>query len=134
MDRGIWATWYDLPESGRDEYIDYLHGVYLPAMLQRPGYLWAAHVQNIDSPEREAASYKRLVHTEDPSVPQGYRYLLLFGAADPHVFVAPAASEIHESLGAEVASGALDNAARHTRGSPALSLGKVNTSRSGTQA
>jgi hypothetical protein len=100
MDRGIWATWYDLPE-GRDEYIDYLDGVYLPAMLQRPGYLWAAHVQNVDSPEREAASYKRLTHTDDPSVPQGYRYLLLFGAEDPHTFVAPAAAEMHESLSAE---------------------------------
>jgi hypothetical protein len=101
MDRGIWATWYDLPAAGRDEYIDYLHGVYLPAMLQRPGYLWAAHVQNIDTPEREAASARRLTRTDDPAVPQGYRYLLLFGAADPHVFVAPAAAEIHESLGAE---------------------------------
>jgi hypothetical protein len=88
MDRGIWATWYDLPEQGREEYINYLHGVYLPAMLRRSGYLWAAHVQNVDSPEREAANYRRLTHTDEPSVPQGYRYLLLFGAADPHVFVA----------------------------------------------
>ena len=101
MDRGIWATWYDLPEAGRDEYIDYLHGVYLPAMLKRPGYVWAAHVQNVDSPEREAANYKRLTHIDDPSVPQGYRYLLLFGAEDPHVFVAPAAEEISATLSAE---------------------------------
>ena len=101
MDRGIWATWYDLPEAGRDEYIDYVHGVYLPAMLKRPGYLWAAHVQNVDSPEREAANYKRLTHTDDPSVPQGYRYLLLFGAGDPHVFVAPAPEEINATLSAE---------------------------------
>jgi hypothetical protein len=101
MDRGIWATWYDLPAEGRDEYIDYLHGVYLPAMLRRGGYLWAAHVQNVDSPEREAASYQRLTHTDDPSVPQGYRYLLLFGAEDPHVFVAPDAEEIKSTLSAE---------------------------------
>jgi hypothetical protein len=87
MDRGIWATWYDLPAEGRDEYFDYLHGAYLPAILRRPGYLWAAHVQNVDSLEREAASYKRLTHTDDPSVPQGYRFLLLFGAEDPHTFV-----------------------------------------------
>jgi hypothetical protein len=101
MDRGIWATWYDLPAEGRDEYIDYLHGTYLAAMLQRPGYLWAAHVQNVDSPEREAASYRRLTHTDDPSVPRGYRYLLLFGAADPHTFVAPAEDEMHSALSAE---------------------------------
>ncbi|HEY7466422.1 MAG TPA: hypothetical protein VIB47_06990 [Dehalococcoidia bacterium] len=101
MDRGIWATWYDLPAEGRDQYIDYLHGVYLPAMLRRPGYLWAAHVQNVDSPEREAANYRRLTHTDDPSVPQGYRYLLLFGAEDPHVFVAPDAEEMKSALSAE---------------------------------
>jgi hypothetical protein len=101
MDRGIWATWYDLPEEGGDEYLEYLHGTFLPAMLQRPGYLWAAHVQNVDSPEREAASYRRLTHTDDPWVPQGYRYLLLFGAMDPHVFVAPSAEEIESALSAE---------------------------------
>jgi hypothetical protein len=88
MDRGIWAMWYDLPEAGRDEYLGYLHTEYLPAMLRRPGFLWGAHVQNVDSPEREAASYRRLTHTDDPAVPQGYRYLLLFGAEDPHTFVA----------------------------------------------
>jgi hypothetical protein len=101
MDRGIWATWYDLPVEGREEYIEYLHGVYLPAMLRRSGYLWAAHVQNVDSPEREAANYRRLTHTDDPSVPQGYRYLLLFGAEDPHVFVAPDAEEMKSALSAE---------------------------------
>ena len=102
MDRGIWGIWYDLPLEGRDEYIDYLHGVYLPAMLRRSGYLWAAHVQNVDSPEREAANYRRLTHTDDPSVPLGYRYLLLFGAEDPHVFVAhDAAADLFEEASAE---------------------------------
>lgn len=25
IDRGIWATWYDLPEDGKEEYIQWLH-------------------------------------------------------------------------------------------------------------
>ena len=47
MDRGIWATWYDLPEEGKEEYIAWLHDVHLPKALLRPGYLWAAHIENI---------------------------------------------------------------------------------------
>jgi hypothetical protein len=51
MARGIWATWYDLPEEGKPEYLSWLHTVHIPAMLARPGYLWAAHVQNIVTPD-----------------------------------------------------------------------------------
>ena len=45
MDLGVKAIWYDLPDAGRDEYFDWLHGTYLPKVLERPGYLWAAHFQ-----------------------------------------------------------------------------------------
>jgi hypothetical protein len=41
MDRGISATWYDLEAEGKNEYLQWLHQVHLPAMLARPGYLWA---------------------------------------------------------------------------------------------
>ena len=98
MDRGIWATWYDLPEAGRDEYLAWLHGSYLPSMLQRPGYLWAAHVQNNVTPERRDTIYKRVPHTGDPAVPAGNAYLLLFGAANPHVFVDPSPAEMLAGL------------------------------------
>ena len=37
MDQAIWATWYDLPEDGRDEYLDWLHGEYLPELQSKPG-------------------------------------------------------------------------------------------------
>ncbi len=33
-DRGLWATWYDLPENGRDNYLGWLHGTYLPIVLK----------------------------------------------------------------------------------------------------
>jgi len=95
-DRVIWATWYDLPDDGADEYLAWLHGVHLPAMLQRPGYLWAAHVQNIMSPDRERQS--NTIKTSDPSVPTGNAYLLLFGAARVSAFVDPMPAELHASL------------------------------------
>ena len=30
MDRGVWATWYNLPDQGRGDYLAWLHGSYLP--------------------------------------------------------------------------------------------------------
>lgn len=101
MDRGIWATWYDLEADGKSEYVSWLHGVHLPAMLARPGYLWAAHVENVVSPEREARNQARLTHVDDPSVPTGFQYLLLYGAPSPHVFVDPTPAELLASLDAD---------------------------------
>jgi hypothetical protein len=101
MDRGIRAVWYDLPDAAKQEYLDWLQRAYLPAMLQRPGYLWAAHVENVDSPEREAQNARRLTRTDDLSVPAGYRYLLLLGAADPHTLVDPSATEMEAEMDGE---------------------------------
>jgi hypothetical protein len=94
IDRGVWATWYDLPEEGGPGYLDWLHRRYLPAILARPGYLWAAHVQNIMTPEREAHNARRLTHVSDPAVPTGNQYLLLFGAESPHTFADPSPAEL----------------------------------------
>ena len=44
-------TWL---KKGKDEYLSWLHEEYIPRALQRPGYLWACHQQNIMTPEREA--------------------------------------------------------------------------------
>jgi hypothetical protein len=100
MDRGIRAVWYDLPEDGKQDYLDWLHGEHLPALLSRSGYLWAASIENVDTPEREEASARRLTRTDDATVPTGYRYLLLLGAADPHVLVDPSPAEIEVQLDA----------------------------------
>jgi hypothetical protein len=96
MDRGIWATWYDVQAAAESEYLDWLHAEYLPAMLQRPGYLWAAHVRNITDPEREASNYRRLTHTDDAAVPQGFGYLLMFGGVTAHTFTDPSPQEMLE--------------------------------------
>jgi hypothetical protein len=98
MDRGLFATWYDVAPDVESEYLEWLHRTYLPAMLRRPGYLWAAHVRNVVDPEREAASARRLVHTTDASVGTGFGFLLMFGAEDAHCFVDPSMEEIAAEL------------------------------------
>ena len=73
MDRGIWAIWYDLPEQGEDEYLEWLHEKYIPEALSRHGYLWAAHVRNLTPEERfqGAPPAFSLTHTDDSTVPAG---------------------------------------------------------------
>ena len=93
LDRALWATWYDLPESGREDYLAWLHGTYLPQMLKRPGYLWAAHYAT-----RTSGGSAQIHHVDDPKVPMGFRYILLMGVEDALVFGDPVPSAIHAAL------------------------------------
>lgn len=43
LNRAFWITWYDLPIGGRDAYLSWLHGTYMPKVKARPSVLWAAH-------------------------------------------------------------------------------------------
>jgi hypothetical protein len=92
-DRGLWVTWYDLPENNRDAYLSWLHESYLPALLKRPGYLWAAHYATQNTETRSD-----LHHVDDLKVPAGFHYILLIGAKDAGVFGNPAPVEIHAAL------------------------------------
>jgi hypothetical protein len=99
-DRALWISWYDLPDEGRDAYLSWLHGSYIPALLQRPGFLGAAHYAAVPrgtmrTMRRDGAADPRL----DPSLPTGDRYLLLFGAEHSNVFGNPAPSALHAALG-----------------------------------
>ena len=94
-DRGLWISWYDLPERGRDDYFSWLHGTYLPEILKRPGYLWAAHYASRDI---EGGTNSRLHHVEDSKVGAGFRYILLIGARDANVFGDPVPSVLHAAL------------------------------------
>jgi hypothetical protein len=95
-DRGLWATWYDLPENGREAYFSWLHQTYLPALLKRPGYLWAAHYATRDI--EGGSNSPRYHHVDDPSVGAGFRYILLVGARDANVFGDPVPSALHAAL------------------------------------
>src|SRR5689334_12137110 len=70
-DRGLWATWYDLPEGGRNDHLAWVHGTYIPALLKRPGYLWAAHYSTIDT-----GAAPRPLHPDARAVPAGNAFIL----------------------------------------------------------
>ena len=93
-DRGLWATWYDLPVEGREAYLSWLHATYLPALLKRPGYVWAAHYA---TREREGGG-TQIQHTTDPKVGTGYHYIRIVGAIDADVFGNPTPSAINAAL------------------------------------
>ncbi len=97
MDRGIWMTWYNLPEQGREDYLHWLHGHYIPSMLKQPGYLWGAHYASETNVKMTGAP-NRLGHVNDPSIPVGDRYIMLFGAKDAHVFVNPTPAKMRTRL------------------------------------
>jgi hypothetical protein len=97
LDRGLWITWYDLPLEGRDAYFSWLHGTYLPELLKRPGYQWAAHYESQDL-EGGAENSKRYKHVDDPMVGKGYHYMLLIAATDANVFGDPVPSVLHAAL------------------------------------
>ena len=93
MDNGIWATWYDLDDGTRDRFLDWLHADYLPALKQRPGYAWVAHYRNeVGGPAMRHLGQDILARP-DEDVGGGAQFLMLVGAASPHVFLAPSVME-----------------------------------------
>jgi hypothetical protein len=95
-DRGIWATWYDLPDAGRTDYLAWVHQSYIPALLKRPGYLYAAHYANIAE-----LTAGRTLNPEARAVPAGNAYILVVGAEDVNVLGNPAPEELNAALSAE---------------------------------
>lgn len=105
MDQAIWATWYDLPDEGRGEYLDWLHGEYLPELQARPGFAWAAHYQSDGGGadmQKVRDAFPESVGME--GIGDGTQFLMLVGAVEPSTFMAP-------SVVAEQA--ALTGTARH---------------------
>lgn len=101
MDRGIWATWYDLPEKGRGEYLAWLHEVHLPRVLERKGYLWAAHFENTGGGERFHKVIKDMARSDDSAVGAGKDFLVLIGAETSFAFFDPNRDQLRERQGAE---------------------------------
>ena len=97
MDRALWISWYDLPDAGRDAYLTWAHGTYMPAMVKRPGVLYAAHFRSVVVPG-EVPGGGRLSHTKDPKLGTGNAYIMIVGAEDAHAFGRPTPRKIHAAL------------------------------------
>ncbi len=99
-DRALWITWYDLPEDGHESYFSWLHNKYLPQVLARRGYLWAAHYAAVEKKARpHSAREAGLVRANDPSLPTGSRYIVIIGAEDASAFGNLVPSALHASMG-----------------------------------
>lgn len=96
-DRALWITWYDLPENGRDAHLAWLHASYIPKVLARPGVLWAAHYASEANVVPQGGGKGRVGHHVS-GVPDGDRYILMFGAREVHVFANPVPRAFHASL------------------------------------
>lgn len=97
MDRAFWITWYDLPEHGRNEYLDWLHKTYMPRVTARPGVLWGAHYAS-ESNVAPLGGGKGMVSSHVQGVPDGDRYILIFGAEGAHDFMHPSPADFHAKL------------------------------------
>ena len=94
MDTGIWATWYDLEEDRKDDFLGWLHGAYLPLVRERPNYLWVAHYQaGVDS---DAMRHLRdnIIARPQEDVGSGTRFLMLVGAESPKAFLDPSVLDL----------------------------------------
>ena len=79
MDKAVWMSWYDLPTQGREEYLQWLHGDYIPRLLKKPGVKWAGHYASAKVPPAP-----RLTHVKDQ--PTGNDFMLLLGGENAHTF------------------------------------------------
>lgn len=94
MDLGIKAVWYDLPQEGREEYLSWLHGTYLPAVRQLPGRIWAAHYEISGGGAALFDDKKdRMTRADAGEVGGGKDFLMLIGAGSPHAFFKPTSDE-----------------------------------------
>ena len=80
-DKGLLISWYNLPDNAREAYLVWLSGTYIPGMLKKPGFLWAAHYASA-----KIKPGPHIRHTTDPAVPMGNDYVLMFGAESAHAF------------------------------------------------
>ena len=98
MDDGIWATWYDLADDTRERFLGWLHGHYLPALQQMPGFAWVAHYRNDGGGEKMRALGANILARPDEDIGNGSQYVILVGASSPHTFFSPLALEIEKDV------------------------------------
>ena len=90
MDRGIHIVWYDLPDSKSNDYLNWLHGEYLPSVLAQSDILWAANYKIIKTDKTIQRLSKFVGRPENiGDLPLGSDYVTLIGAKSPKIFFKP---------------------------------------------
>jgi hypothetical protein len=93
MNDGIWANWYDLPAEASGRYLEWAHTRYLPFLLALPGVRWVAHYRYAGGGAQMTKVKSTVVTHTDEDIGHGSQYLVLAGAANPHVFFVPSFTE-----------------------------------------
>lgn len=95
MTEAIKIEWYDLPEADRPEYLDWLHGAYLPEQQAIPGHSWVGHYavnRGVEPGRDPSGTGARVQDSPDPEAPRGSDYMLLTSAPSADVFFDPHAT------------------------------------------
>jgi len=101
LDRALWISWYGLADKDRDAYLSWLHGTHMNNVLKRPGILWGGHFKSEAAPIQSGVprgAHGRLRHTDEPAVPKGNAYILIFGAENAHAFARPTTAKYRAGL------------------------------------
>jgi len=98
VDQALWITWYDLPDADRAAYLAWVHGAYIPRVVERPGVLWGAHYASEENVVPLGGGKGRVSHIKPDSIPGGDRYILIFGAENADVFASPGPRRFHAQL------------------------------------
>jgi hypothetical protein len=99
LDQAYWISWYDLPEERCEDYLAWLKGTYLPAVLERRGVYWAAHYASEKNVVPLGGGKGRVGHAKPDAVPGGNAFITIFGASGAHVFAEPSPSQFHARFG-----------------------------------
>jgi hypothetical protein len=101
MDKGIWATWYDLEQGQKDRFLSWLHSRYLPFLRERPGHLWVAHYESNGGGDAIRHLREHVLARPEEDVGSGTQFLMLVGAETPHAFLEPSVLEPDFGAGEE---------------------------------
>ena len=72
-ENGYLIHWYNLSEDNDAEYLEWLHGEYIPRRLNGPRILWACHFKSLDNVTHPGEKCR--VSHDNKSIPKLFRAL-----------------------------------------------------------
>jgi hypothetical protein len=81
MDNAIWAIWYDLKKEQEEDYLEWMHGTYLPKIQSETGCLWVAHYKAGAKEGSGMKSIRDKLPRASEDIGQGSQYIQLVGSA-----------------------------------------------------
>ena len=99
MDNAIWATYFDLDTSNREEFLEWTIEKYFPILQVLIEPKWIGMYKSIHPGERFEKILNRLHKDTDVERASGSDYILLLGAETTRSFYDPSPRMIYEKIG-----------------------------------